>query len=132
MAKDWDEIAELCTLCAEGRLYEVEAWIDKGLPVQCEPPTERKLRKLRTPLQIAVKRGFYSLAELLLLNGYEPNGDASSSLRLAVEGKNVPMIDLLVAVRDRPATGQPRHGSRNLRPPDHGSIHRRRVRSVPG
>jgi hypothetical protein len=96
MAKDWDEIAELCTLCVEGKLYEVEAWIENDRPIQCEPPADRKQRKLKTPLQIAVKRGFYSLAELLLLNGYDPNGDASSSLRLAVEGKNVPMVDLLL------------------------------------
>ena len=53
LAKAWQEIGPLCTLCAEGKLYEVEAWIENGLPIQCDPPTDRKLRKLMTPLQIA-------------------------------------------------------------------------------
>lgn len=96
LARGWDEIGPLCTLCAEGRLYEVEAWIENDRPIQCEPSTDRRDWKLRSPLQLAVDRGFYSLVELLLLNGYAPNGDSWSCLRPAVEAKNRPLIDLLL------------------------------------
>ena len=96
LAKGWDEIGPLCTLCAEGRLYEVETWIENGRPIQCQPSTDRKHWKLRSPLQLAVERGFYSLAELLLLNGYDPNGDSWSCLTPAVEAKNRSLIDLLL------------------------------------
>jgi hypothetical protein len=96
LAKSWDEIAELCTLCAEGKLYEVEAWIKNGRPIQCEPSTDRKHWKLRSPLRLAVERGFYSLVELLLLNGYNPNSDSWSCQTPAVEAKNRSLIDLLL------------------------------------
>jgi len=36
-AKDLDEILPLITLCASGKLYEVEDWIAAGKPIQCLP-----------------------------------------------------------------------------------------------
>lgn len=96
LAKDWSEIEELCLLCSEGRLYEVEKWIGLGKPIQCEPPADRRLRKRMAPLEIAVESGFHSLAKLLLVNGYNPNGDWRQSLSLAVESRNHSMIRLLL------------------------------------
>jgi hypothetical protein len=61
LAKDWDEIGPLCTLCAEGRLYEVEAWIENGRPIQCAPSTDRKPWKLKSPLQLGVENSVHPI-----------------------------------------------------------------------
>lgn len=90
------ELEELCRLCREGRLYDVERWVRAGKPIQAHPPTTSKLGKQATPLQIAVGLGFHSLAELLLLNGYDPNGDYYECLAPAVEAKNHSMVELLL------------------------------------
>jgi hypothetical protein len=42
-----------------------------------------------------VNKGFYSLAELLLVNGYDPNGDYEECLSPAVQTKNTSMAELL-------------------------------------
>jgi hypothetical protein len=94
--KEWGEIEELCELCRAGKLYQVEEWISAGKPIQCEPPKDRKLQKRGTPLQLAVALGFYSLAELLLVNGYDPNGDYFECLSPAVRSRNHSMLDLLL------------------------------------
>lgn len=91
----YESIEELVALCAQGKLYGVEQWIAEGKPIQCEPLTDRKMRKKYTPLSIVVRNGFYSLAELLLVNGYNPNGDYYESLTPAVETKNHSMVELL-------------------------------------
>jgi hypothetical protein len=93
--KDYESIEELVILCAQGKLYEVEQWIAEAKPIQCEPLTDRKMQKKPTPLSIVVRKGFYSLAELLLFNGYNPNGDYYESLKPAVETKNQSMVELL-------------------------------------
>lgn len=95
-ATDWEAIAPLSSLCEEGRLYEVEKWIDQGRPIQCERPSAKPPKKRQSPLHIAVSKGFYSLAELLLVNGYNPNGDYHENLSPAVTGKNPSMAKLLL------------------------------------
>lgn len=96
LAQTWAEIEPLCTLCSQGRLYEVERWISQGKPVQCVRPTDRDFQKRKTPLQWSVEKGFYSLAELLLFNGYNPNGDFYECVSPAVRSKNHSMVDLLL------------------------------------
>ena len=96
LAQHWAEIEPLCVLCEEGRLYEVEKWISEGKPIQCVRPTEKEFQKRKTPLQWAVDRGFHSLAELLLINGYDPNGDFCECLSPAVRSKNHSMVELLL------------------------------------
>jgi hypothetical protein len=83
-AKDLVEILPLITLCASGKLYEVEEWIAAGKPIQCLPSDDPRWRKIAPPLQTAADRGFHSLAALLLANGYDPNGDEDSPLSEAV------------------------------------------------
>lgn len=95
-AKDHESIEELVVYCSLGMLYEVEQWIAKGRPIQCEPLSDRKLRKRFTPMEIVSRKGFYSLAELLLINGYDPNGDYRESLSSAVETRNHSMVELLL------------------------------------
>lgn len=95
-AKDLDEILPLITLCASGKLYEVEDWIAAGKPIQCFPSDDPRWRKIAPPLQTAADRGFHSLAALLLANGYDPNGDKDSPLSEAVRSRNHTMVSLLL------------------------------------
>jgi ankyrin repeat protein len=95
--KDLDEILPLIILCASGKLYEVEEWIAAGKPIQCLPSDDPRWRKLAPPLQTAADRGFHSLAALLLVNGYDPNGDEDSPLSSPVRSRNHSMVSLLLA-----------------------------------
>jgi len=96
MAETLDEILPLITLCASGKLYEVEEWIAEGKPIQCKPSDDPRWRKLSTPLEIAADRGFHSLAALLLVNGYDPNGDDYSPLSAPVRSRNHSVVSLLL------------------------------------
>lgn len=99
-----EEILPLLTLCEEGRLYEVEKWIAEGRPIQAVPPCRTEKPSARqTPLGIVTKKGFHSLAELLLINGYDPNGDYYEHILPAVEAKNHSMVDLLLRYGADPA-----------------------------
>lgn len=92
----YDEVSPLLELCAAGKLYDVESWIDAGRPLQYPPPSDRKLQRVSTALQLAVERGFHSLAALLLANGYDPNGDYYECLTPAVRARNRDMVRLLL------------------------------------
>jgi len=93
---DFAAVKPLLALCEGGKLYEVEAWIAEGRPLQFPPPDDRKLQRRSTALQIAVARHFFSLAALLLANGYDPNGDYYECLSPAVRSKDHDMVDLLL------------------------------------
>jgi len=93
---EFSAVEPLLKLCASGKLYEVETWIADGHPLQFPPPEDRKLQRRSTALQIAVERGFHSLAALLLANGYDPNGDYYECLSPAVRAKDHDMVDLLL------------------------------------
>lgn len=95
-AADYAEIADLVGLCADGKLYEVERWIEAGKPLQAPPSDDRKLRKRAMPLFFAVRNRNHSLAGLLLANGYDPNGDAYERLTYAATDRNLSMVDLLL------------------------------------
>jgi len=77
-------------------LYEVEQWIDAERPIQYPAPSDRKLQRKDTPLMIAVRQGFHSLAALLLANGYDPNGDYYECISPAVWSKDHDIVDLLL------------------------------------
>ena len=82
-----DDFKELCRLCNQGRLYEVEVWCKAGRPVDFTHWNPRL-----TPIGIAIDRRFHSLVELLLRNGASPSGGA---LRLAVRQANLGIVELL-------------------------------------
>jgi hypothetical protein len=67
---EFAEVAPLVALCTSGKLYEVEQWIADNRPIQFPPSEDRKERRRSAALQISIKRGFHSLAALLLANGY--------------------------------------------------------------
>src|SRR5919109_2531865 len=77
----------LLALCASGRLYAIEAWVQAGRSLQ----VPRALRK--TPLQIAFANGFHSLVELLLRHA--PSQQAKNdALREAVQRRRPDLIEL--------------------------------------
>jgi ankyrin repeat protein len=84
-----EETKQLRELCRRGRLYEVEAWIRQGMPVNV-PPTERK-----SPLLIAVEKGFHSLVELLLQNGAASHANGNA-LEMAVKRGDSGIAQLLI------------------------------------
>ena len=84
-----EETKQLRELCRRGRLYEVEAWIRQGKPVNV-PPTERK-----SPLLIAVEKGFHSLVELLLQNGAASHANGNA-LEMAVKRGDSGIAQLLI------------------------------------
>lgn len=56
-----DEDAEqLLRLCREGRLFELQAWVQEGKPLTVP------IHYRRTPLHVALDTGFHSLIEFLL------------------------------------------------------------------
>lgn len=93
---EYPEVEPLLALCTKGKLYEIERWIDAGKPIQYPPPTDRKLQRKDTGLQIAVAKGFHSLAALLLANGYDPNADYYECLSTPARTRDHDMVELLL------------------------------------
>jgi hypothetical protein len=95
-AKSWGQIEPLQLLCQEGRLFEVQEWIAKGGPVNV-PAQEPVKRVYPSPLQIAIRAGFHSLAKLLLQAGAFFESDLwDSPLRLALKQRRLDLAQLLV------------------------------------
>lgn len=86
---------ELCGLCRAGRLYEVEAWIKAGHPLQAPGNARPRGRRVPTALQIALETGQYSLALLLLSNGYNLDLEGSSPFNIALKVRRWDLVDLL-------------------------------------
>jgi ankyrin repeat protein len=85
-----DEASELNRLCADGKLYEVEAWIRSGRSLVVPPELRTK------PLAVAISTGFHSLVELLLR--HEPSQEAKDdSLRLALFENRQALVELALA-----------------------------------
>ena len=81
---------EFCDLCRAGKLFAVQAWFKEGRPIASPPYDRRK----DDPMAIAIERGFHSLVEVLLQNGFPPDGDA---LYDAISPLNRDLVDLLFA-----------------------------------
>ena len=92
-ARSPEELFPLIEYCRAGKLKEVRAWIAAGHPI--DPPQTAKRTRRRSPLEIAVEKGFYALAELLLEGGSDPaaNGDI---LAFAVRHREVEIAKLLL------------------------------------
>jgi ankyrin repeat protein len=96
-AHDRQEIAPLLSLCRAGRLFDVQAWVQAGKPVN-PPPRPAKGARARSPLDVALDLGFHSLIEVLLKAGAEqdpPNGYGSPMDR-ALEMRRLDIVELLV------------------------------------
>src|SRR5688572_32484769 len=85
-----EDAKTLLALCASGRLYAIEAWVQAGRSLQ----VPRAFRK--TPLDVAITTGFHSLIELLLRHA--PSQQAKDdALRQAVQRRRPDVIELAVA-----------------------------------
>jgi len=98
---DTESAKRLMELCRDGRLYDVETWIREGKPVNV-PSALRK-----SPLLIAVDRGFHSLVDLLLRSHADlyANGNA---LELAVKRGHYGIAQLLIKRGADPNSLSPR------------------------
>ena len=81
---------ELCRLCWEGMLYEVQDWIRAGKPVVLGGNPKD------TPLAIAAGKGFHSLV-LLLLDQGQSQACLDAALAAAGAGGNLEVCRLLLA-----------------------------------
>lgn len=92
-----DDIANLHQLCRDGRLYDVERWIQAGRSLQLteELATDPR-RRFKSPIQIALETGNHSLVLLLLCNGYDPNLERYCPLDLALQERRFDLVDLLL------------------------------------
>lgn len=95
-ASDSAAIAPLIELCKAGRLFEVQQWIAAGKPVN-PPLVSNKRQRARSPLEIALDRGFHSLVQVLLQGGaaQEPEG-YDSPMNCALRKRRFDIIQLLV------------------------------------
>lgn len=93
-ANGYDEIAPLIELCKNGHLFAVQKWIADGKPVNL-PALDGRSRK-SSPLEYAIKRGFHSLAEVLLRAGALQSDGSFSAMSLALENRRFDLIQLLV------------------------------------
>lgn len=95
---DASELAKQHRCCSQGRLYDVERWIQADLPLQLEPssPTGRP-RCFRTALEIALERQDQSLLLLLLSNGYDMAAEPTCPLDTALRLRRRDLLDLLLA-----------------------------------
>ena len=90
-AKSIEELFPIIGYAKAGNLKAVQEWIDAGNPLNL--PTGKKTRR-RSPLQIAIERGFYTLAEMLLDGGADPKADRA--LAMAVECKRADIAEMLL------------------------------------
>ena len=94
-AKTYDEIKSLIELCKNGRLFDVQAWIQGSHPINPPPPPEKGARK-KSPLQVAIDCGFHSLVQVLLEAGAEFQDERYNALEHALSERRLDIIKLLV------------------------------------
>jgi hypothetical protein len=92
-----EEIAPLVALCRAGRLFDVQAWIASGKPVN-PPPKAPKGARIKSPLDVALETGFHSMVDVLLRAGalQEPQLGYGSPLSRALAARRLDIIELLV------------------------------------
>jgi hypothetical protein len=93
---DSEALEPLLAMCREGRTYDVERWIGGGQPLQIDKISRQTRRKNVTALEIALRRGNYALAHLLLCNGYDPNDELHQALDVALEVRRTDLAKLLL------------------------------------
>lgn len=89
------ELEDLHRCCLEGRLYDVERWIQAGRPMQLAAGSLIEPRR-RTALEIVLDRQNHSLVLLLLANGYDVNAEPESPLDWALRRRRLDFLDLFL------------------------------------
>ncbi len=95
-ARDYEAIKPLVELCKAGKLFQIQEWISAGKPVN-PPPIPDKGQRPKSPLDVAIERGFHSLVQVLLKAGaaIEPEG-WGSPMNKALEMRRLDVVQLLV------------------------------------
>jgi len=95
-AENLEALAPLVELCRSGRLFDVQKWIAAGNPVN-PPSIQKKGTKTRSPLEVAIERGFHSLVQVLLQGGalQEPEG-YDCPMNRALRARRFDIVQLLV------------------------------------
>lgn len=96
MTSDMTALEDLAALCRDGRLYDVEQWIQTGRPLQLSGRVTTRPRKWNSALRIAIKQQNHSLVFLLLCNGYDSDLEPESPLDLALETRQPDVVELLL------------------------------------
>jgi hypothetical protein len=94
-----EELRELIHLCAAGRVYDVERWIQGGRPIQALGYKRPKKPTVVSPLLTAVRTNNLDLVLLLLCNGYRLDLEATegdSVLDEALKTRAFDIVDLLL------------------------------------
>ncbi|HET9226152.1 MAG TPA: hypothetical protein VFR31_05765, partial [Thermoanaerobaculia bacterium] len=89
------ELEELHQFCLDGRLYDVERWIQAGRPMQVAAASLIEPRR-RTALEIVLDRQDHSLVLLLVANGYDMNAEPESPLDWALRRRRLDYLDLFL------------------------------------
>lgn len=90
------DLKELHQLCREGRLYDVEGWIQAGLPLQRAQGDMPRPGRTTSALGIALEAGNHALTLLLLCNGYDPNQEPNCPIDIALRTRRFDLLDLLL------------------------------------
>jgi len=91
------ELEDLHRFCRDGRLYDVERWIQAGGPMQLAAGSlGEERRHFHTALEIALDRQDHSLLLLLVANGYDLNAEPESPLDQALRLRRPDLLDLLL------------------------------------
>jgi len=94
-----EELRELVQLCAAGRVYDVERWIQAGKPVQAITYKRPGKASVLSPLRTAIRKKHSDLVLLLLCNGYRldlEGKDWNSVLDEALNIRAFGIVDLLL------------------------------------
>jgi ankyrin repeat protein len=95
-AKIYEDIKPLIDMCNAGKLFDVQAWIAAGKPINLPSSPEQRARK-KHPLQIAIDKGFHSLVQVLLEGGAEIDYNSyDNALMRALSKRRLDLIQLLV------------------------------------
>jgi hypothetical protein len=96
LAQSAEDLHALHQLCREGRLYNIERWIEEEKPIQVAPQVIPKGTRPKTALKIALETGQHSLALLLLSRGYRLELERYSPLDLVLQARRWDLFDLLL------------------------------------
>jgi hypothetical protein len=94
-ANSYEEIKPLVELCKAGRLFDAQEWIAAAKPVNLPVEREKKARR-KSPLKIAMEKGFHSLVQVLVEGGARIDEEGYSALNHAISERRLDLIELLV------------------------------------
>lgn len=92
-ARSIEELFPLIEYCQAENLREVSDWIAQGKPLDLP---EGKRTRRSSPLQIAVEKGFLTLAEMLLDGGADPCANGGNALWDAVNHRRSDLAELFL------------------------------------